>query len=168
MIATTQLNLFDTPKPQEDAPAEQLQAQPVVETRMEKASRINRTLCHFTGTESYHIWSALFPNVYMTDGAKYVADECGGHGAYWLMDVIGSVLVSYRKEYIRAGLSVWKLVVTGSSGKVTAENGNGKVLYTQDIPFTDFDLDSITLWVETGATPTPGEVAFVILLPSEH
>ena len=47
-------------------------------------------LAGFSGTEEYHRYSPLFRRMLLTDGAKYVADNGGGHGAYWLMDAIAS------------------------------------------------------------------------------
>ena len=35
-------------------------------------------------------WSPLFRQMVLTDGAKFVADNGGAHGAYWLMDAIAS------------------------------------------------------------------------------
>jgi hypothetical protein len=46
-------------------------------------------------------------------------------------------------------------------GKVTCENGNGRVLAEQEIPLTDFPLSEITLYV----TDEPDQ--YVVLLPSE-
>ena len=41
---------------------------------------------------------------------------------------------------------------------VRIEDGNKNVLYTQEIHYTDFPLDEITIWVEGN----------IVLLPSEH
>jgi hypothetical protein len=47
-------------------------------------------LAGFTGTTKWHRWSPLFPKMVMTDGALYVAENAGKHGAFWLMDAIAS------------------------------------------------------------------------------
>lgn len=47
-----------------------------------------KVLGNFTGTENWHKYSAIMPKVLLTDGALYVANE---GGAFWLMDIIGSV-----------------------------------------------------------------------------
>ncbi|MCK1641665.1 hypothetical protein IVA95_30010 [Bradyrhizobium sp. 157] len=46
------------------------------------------------------------------------------------------------------------------SARLVCDDGNdkGAVIYSEDIDFTDFPLDQITIWVEGN----------VILLPSEH
>ena len=47
-------------------------------------------LAQFSGTDGYIRWSPLFPRMVLTDGAKFVADNGGTSGAYWLMDAIAS------------------------------------------------------------------------------
>lgn len=87
-----------------------------------------------------------------TDGVKALCEkfEC-----YWFLDIV----VSYQPILRYTEMQVWKLEKTGdSSAVVKCEDGNGKVLVTQDIPYTDFEPARATIWVE--------EV--IILLPSEH
>lgn len=112
---------------------------------------------NFYGTETWHKWSILFPRFLLTDGAKFVADQCG---AYWLMDLIGS----YQARFLKAGeyFQVWKLEIKGTKGTVTCEDGNGKKLARQSIAWTDFPLDEIKLYAVWD-----GEY-LVILLPSEY
>lgn len=57
----------------------------------------------FTGTGSYYNYSPIFRNVVLTDGAKYVADHGGKHGAYWLMDAIASQIPLAAKDIPCAG-----------------------------------------------------------------
>lgn len=52
-------------------------------------------LTNFYGTEDYHKFSILFPNLFLTDGVKFLADNAG---AYWLMDIIGSYQPKCRKD----------------------------------------------------------------------
>jgi hypothetical protein len=54
-------------------------------------------LAGFGGSEQWHKWSPLFPNVTLTDGAKYIADNGGQSGAYWLMDAIASQIEEAKK-----------------------------------------------------------------------
>jgi hypothetical protein len=123
-------------------------------------------LSMFTGTEDYHAFNALCRNVVLTDGAYYLADTAG---AFWLMDIIGSVYAAHpeRKKFWDMGFAVWVLKVEGSKGVVTADDGNGNIIYTQDIPYTDFPLPEITLYAELGETINEGEV-MVVMLPSER
>jgi hypothetical protein len=110
-------------------------------------------LRQFTGTDHWYR-HGLMPKMSFTDGVKYVA-ETGG--AYWLIDKVATNQLEPR---IRAEeFQCWKLVVDDKQAAVlTADDGNGNVLHTEKIEWTDFPLDQIELWVE-------GDV---ILLPSEH
>lgn len=110
-------------------------------------------LAHFTGTEHYY---RISPSTVITDGCKYLADHAG---AYWLMDAIASYLPQFtgREEFISA-----KLTVVRSSADLILDNGNGKILDCQHIPFTDFPLASINLYA------CWGDEFWVVMLPSEY
>lgn len=113
-------------------------------------------LSQFYGTEHYYQWSALFRNMVLTDGAKYVAERAS---AYWLMDAIAS----YLPKYQRGGFAVAKFVKRKKDWLLTIDYGNGgKPLARQIIQYTDFPLDEITLYV------APGDGVWVIMLPSEY
>ena len=122
---------------------------------MKTKDEILSELPNFYGTENYHRWSILFRNFVLTDGAKYIAEECG---AYWLMDAIASHLISYRDE----GFVVAKFAEYGSAWKLQLEDGDDRILARQTIEFTDFPLDEITLYV------VKQDDLWVVLLPSEY
>jgi hypothetical protein len=93
--------------------------------------------------------------VLFTDGAKYVADE---GGAYWLLDEI-AIIQPYDKSVAAEKFQVWKLVVRPDrTATLTCEGGNGNIVFTKEIEYTDFPADEITLWFANN----------VIYLPSEH
>lgn len=53
-------------------------------------------LAGFTGTEGYLRWNPpLFPDILLTDGARYVAETAG---AFWLMDIIGSYWTGLKRD----------------------------------------------------------------------
>ena len=119
---------------------------------MDKATvtEIENDLQQFTGTEQYH--KHWLGQVY-TDGVQYMAARCG---AFWLLDVVFSY---HRKEPFQ----VWELKITengnGRQGVVTmVEDKNCPVLVRQEIPFTDFPLPSMKMWLIDG----------VLILPSEY
>ena len=118
---------------------------------MSKFDAANLSL--FTGTERYY---RLYPHAVLTDGTKYLAEEAG---AYWLMDAIASYLPQFtgREDFIVA-----KLVRTGSKAQLTLDDGNGRVLDQQHIPYTDFPMTSIQLFACWG-----GEF-WVVMLCSEY
>lgn len=111
-------------------------------------------LTHFHGTENYYRhWLGLN----YTDGVKYIADKAG---AYWFLDIVASYQRYLSQFPGMNDFQVWQLSVNVevSSGVVVCEDGNENEMVRQDLPFTDFPLQRISLWVENGT----------ILLPSEH
>lgn len=107
----------------------------------------------FTGSENWYR-HGIVRSITFTDGAKYVADE---GGAYWLLDEIA--LAQKFSSAVRAEpFQVWKLSVKESRGVLTCDDGDGDIVYTKPIPFTDFPLPEITFYFTDK----------VILLPSEY
>jgi len=136
------------------------------EKRAQLAAELAAELPHFTGTEEYH--RLVYPwlrntDFLLTDGAKHLADKAGAisGSAYWLIDLIAS----YQREKPVKGepFQVWKLTVKEPVGKVTCDDGNGRILATQDIPYTDFALDEITLYVTSDDFN-----GIVVMLTSEY
>jgi len=135
------------------------------------------TICLANRTEEYH--RIVYPDLLskslrntpflLTDGAKHLADKAGviGRTAYWLIDIIASydLLSKSREKPVKdEPFQVWKLVVQGSEGKVTCDDGNGRTLVaSQDIPFVDFALDEATLYVSSDE-----DNGIIVMLPSEY
>ena len=80
---------------------------------------------------------------------------------FWWIDIIASYQGKLSKP---ESFQVWILKRTGSSAVVTCTDGNDKQLISQRIPFTDFEPDVDTLWVEGDGE----EGNMVCILPSEH
>jgi uncharacterized repeat protein (TIGR04076 family) len=111
--------------------------------------KANDYLKHHNCTDEFfkHQFGLVF-----TEGAKAMADE---FECYWLLDITAS----YQPELRREEFQVWELHVNPEKAAVVScTDGNDRVLKTQDIQYTDFKVESATLWVE----------GKVILLPSEH
>ena len=113
-------------------------------------------LSNFTCTKNYYR-NKNYPFEY-TDGIKYLAEN---GGAYWLLDSIAS----WQKESIIKSnqdlrqVQFWRLKVNpDNSAVLTCERDRDDVVITQKIPFTDFPLEEITLYLCDG----------VLLLPSEY
>lgn len=89
-----------------------------------------------------------------TEGVQYLAQKAS---AYWLIDLIASWCPHAN---IRAEEFVlWKLTVKPDrSATAIADDGNGRELARQDIPWTDFPLDEVSLYFTDGT----------LLLPSEY
>lgn len=111
---------------------------------MKTTNEINTALAYCTGTTAYHKY--MF-NMFLTDGVKLMAEMCE---AFWLLDAISS----YQSE-IKNGnntklkqFQVWSLKVNDSCGILTCQTDSGVTpSYKQDIPFTNFPLDEIKLYV---------------------
>lgn len=111
-------------------------------------------LRQFTGTGHWYR-HGLNRNILYTDGARFVAEQ---GGAYWLLDEIAIAQLS-SQAVAAEEFQVWKLAVRRDrTATLTCEDGNYNVVYTQEIPFTDFPAPEITLWFQNDT----------IYLPSEH
>jgi hypothetical protein len=121
------------------------------DTEMKKfdPSQLNQ----FIGTEKYYRISRRH---LLTDGTKYLAEQAA---CFWLMDAIASHLSEIGTEdwFVLVRMSV----VLGSAVMIY-EDGNGNEHARQEIPYTDFPMNSITLYA-----CWDGE-HWVIMLPSEY
>ncbi len=110
-------------------------------------------LSQFIGSEHWY-QHGLVRTITYTDGAKYVADS---GGAYWLLDEIA--LAQKFNFLVKAEpFQFWKLTVRGNKGVLACDDGNGNIVFTKEIPYTDFPLSEIEFYFTDN----------VILLPSEY
>ena len=116
-------------------------------------SQLLNHLEQFIGTAYYY---PLWPNIMLTDGTRYLADTAG---CYWLMDAISSHLQRLPKEetFISS-----KLTVDNGKARLNIEDGNNRILATQQIPYTDFPLKEIMLFA------CWDQKHWVIMLPGEY
>lgn len=110
-------------------------------------------LSQFIGTTRYY---RISRSHLLTDGTKYLAEhaEC-----FWMMDAIAS-------HVSEIGTNDWfimiKVQVRNSRATMIYEDGNGRELARQIIPYTDFPMQAISLYA-----CWDGE-QWVIMLPSEY
>ena len=132
---------------------------------------IENGLTQFHGTDEYH--SHWTRQLVMTDGVKWLADNAGAH---WLIDMIASYQPDsrVRNNASLQSIQFWELRVNEDDGtavlSVVEDEGVPPAL-TQHIPFTDFPLPSIDIWVEKGYyTDATGaeRSGFVAMLKSER
>lgn len=116
------------------------------------AAELRRKLSLFSGTDNWH---RHLSGLLFTDGVKFLADEAG---AYWLLDLIGSYQKRCRRDPMLRDFQIWELKKTGNTARIGCLRDVNQPVLAQDIPFTDFPLDEITLYVENET----------ILLPSER
>ena len=110
-------------------------------------------LLPFIGSEVfYRHWAKL---VIYTEGVKFLADKAH---AYWLIDHIAIHQMVPKIHDLE--FQNWKLVVDllTHRGTITVDDGNGNIAEIEDINWTDFPLEEITLFY-TGRT---------LMLPSEY
>ena len=108
------------------------------------STALEMELAHFTGTESYtnlrYPW--LRKRFLLTDGTKHLAEKAK---AYWLMDAIASHQTN--KQVVAEEFQFWMLTVNDKQAAVlTCTDGNNKELVRQEISYTDFPLNSISLY----------------------
>ncbi len=118
-----------------------------------KKTLIADDLTQFTGTEQWYRHS-INRNVLYTKGAQYVAM----HGeAYWLLDEI-ALIQPYDKNVAAEEFQVWKLTVRPEkTATLTCDDGNGNIVFSKEIPFTDFPLETITLYLANNVIHLPSE-----------
>jgi hypothetical protein len=102
----------------------------------------------FTGTEHYHKFTKL--GYVCTDGVLTLAQEAK---CFWLLDAI----VSYQGQgKLSSEFQVWTLSVFDRKGVLTGTDEQETI--SQEIPFTDFPLETVKLYL----------INDVLLLPSEY
>ena len=109
-------------------------------------------LSQFTGTHLYYT-HGLSKHFLYTEGVQYVART---GQAYWLLDAIASVIIC-KPRVARQPFQVWTLTVKNKRGTLRCEDGNGKVVYRQVVPYTDFPLESMTFYYENSVLCLPSE-----------
>lgn len=107
-----------------------------------------RDLAGFSGSAEW-FRHPLVRSVLYTEGARYVFETAG---AYWLLDKIATVGASLKGEPWQA----WTLKVDAKT--LTADDGNGRILHTETLDYTDFPEPGVVLWM----------VDRTIMLPSEY
>jgi len=107
-------------------------------------------LNQFIGTENYY----KLGNLVYTDGVNYL---CETRKCQWLLvDIMlfsSNVIQLKDKDFLTC-----ELVVENKSGELIFADGNGEVLFSNDIEFTDFKDDGVCLYLHEG----------VLMLPSEY
>jgi hypothetical protein len=110
-------------------------------------------LRQFTGSATFYR-HALNRKVVFTEGAHYVA-ETGG--AYWLLDEI-ALVQPYEPRIAAEEFQVWTLTVRADrSATLACGDGNGNIVFSKEIEYTDFPLEAITLWFANNTIYLPGE-----------
>jgi hypothetical protein len=129
------------------------------------AEQLKTELSQFNGTENYYKHSLGFS---YTDGINFLAEnaEC-----YWLLDAIGSYQHKLRLNPMLRDFQLWLLVVGDSHEFIKPETESMAVLtcwedtpvlgvkpaVSQQIPFTDFPMSEIKIYLENKVLLLPDE-----------
>jgi hypothetical protein len=128
-------------------------------TNKQKKNNMTTTLdlSPFYGSECF--WTHGLGGFVYTEGVKYIADNAG-HGAYWLLDAIGSYQSECKKDPMLCDFQIWKLDLDGKGGAMlTCWPDSGpeeKPVITQKLEFTDFPQDT-KLYLENNTLMLPAE-----------
>ena len=111
------------------------------------------TMSQFTGTGAYYRISRRH---LLTDGTKHSAEkgEC-----FWMMDAIASHLCEIGTE---DWFVLVRVKVTEGRAVMVYADGNDHEHARQEIPYTNFPLDSVTLYA------CWDQENWIIMLPSEY
>jgi hypothetical protein len=110
-------------------------------------------LDQFTGSENWYR-HGINRNILFTDGANFLADQAG---AYWLLDEI-AIIQPHDARVAAEEFQVWKLTVRSDrTATLACDDGNGKIVFSKEIEFTDFPLDEITLYFANNVIHLPSE-----------
>jgi len=122
------------------------------ETRSKKTLSAE-DLAQFTGTEQWYRHS-INRSILYTEGAQHVAE----HGeAYWLLDEI-ALIQPYDRKVAAEEFQVWTLTVRPDrTATLACDDGNGNVVFSKAIPFTDFPLDTVKLYFANNVIHLPSE-----------
>lgn len=132
---------------------------------MMKAAELNAGLAYCYGTEGYTYLTPLSKMIKLalTDGVVFLAKNAD---AYWLIDAIASHQKEALKDPRLQEIQFWTLKVKADkSATLICERDSDDVAITQEIPYTDFPLNEIKIWIEPGYA---GENIWVAMLPSER
>jgi hypothetical protein len=113
---------------------------------------LSHLLEEFTGTERYYPhWSGAF--VY-TEGVQFFADTVS---AFWLLDLIASLQARTRADSMLREFQVWELKLAGKGAVAICSRDANDEVFREEIEWTDFPLDRITLYLEGGVLMLPSE-----------
>jgi hypothetical protein len=117
------------------------------------ATALRAELSQFTGSEEFY--PHFLRGFRYTEGVRYLADEANCH---WLVDAIASWQQKALQDGWLREFQLWELFVKDGKGKLVCSRDTDNVAFTQTIQATDFPLDYVRLYLESGT----------LMLPSEH
>lgn len=124
------------------------------QTSQENETLSLEALDQFHGSESFYK-HPLFRQFVYTEGVQYVAEQ---GEAFWLLEKIFACKQCVEKLQNERFLAFTLTKKDQGGASFSVEDGNHNALYSENILFTDFPLQTITFWF----------VGETLLLPSEY
>jgi hypothetical protein len=117
-------------------------------------AELRSALAMFTGSDDFYRHANT--DFSYTDGVRFLAEQAG---AYWLLDSISSWQKRARKDRMLRDFQIWELRVdlVKKTGFLVCLRDSDDEAFRERIPFTDFPLDSIRLYLENNVLMLPGE-----------
>lgn len=113
---------------------------------------LRAALTMFTGTATYHRhWTGAF---HYTDGVAFLAENAG---ANWLLDHIAAMQKRARRDPALRDFQAWRLTVSDRRGVLACLRKQNDEAFRDELPFTDFSLPEITLYLADGVLYLPSE-----------
>ena len=118
------------------------------------AEQIREGLHQFNGSENLYRHS-LRKSFCYTDGVHFLAEQAG---AYWLIDAIASHQPQALRDNMLRQIQFWTLKrQEDESWLLFVERDAGDIAFKQDIPYSDFPLEEIRIWVQGNIMMLPNE-----------
>ncbi|MGB0871351.1 MAG: DUF6876 family protein [Flavobacteriales bacterium] len=117
-----------------------------------KESILNK-LANCCGSQIFTVHPTMNGVIY-SEGVKTVVDECQ---ANWLLLHFG-MIIPFNEALMNEDFLTITMLVVDNKAKIVYDDGNDNVLHIEEIGFTNFPLDKITIWFDTK----------VLYLPQEH
>jgi len=132
---------------------------------MKSPTEIKNFISQCYGSDTPYIKHSLSKRLVFTASVSKIREMAD---CFWLVDLIAS----YQHTLTKQPFQVWKFVCNTELhlGNMTCEDGNGNELVRQEIEYTDFPLDELTLWAELGGYGSMDNwtEAMVLMVPSER
>ena len=125
--------------------------------------QLSLALAQFTGTEHWYQHNTNAKLIY-TDGVKFLAENGGEQGAYWFVNKVACEIVPLlqSKNELFGCITLSVGVNDENQAMVLVTDGNGKVLATYHIHYTDMQTGEWTFYLVDDGT------YLTLLLPSEY
>lgn len=87
-----------------------------------------------------------------TSGTRYFARQAG---AYWFLDICATEI--FRLSRVEPFIKIVLNVTDKKEATITADDGNGNVIYTRSIDYTDCPEGEWKFYIENGLMMLPNE-----------